>query len=225
MASTLRIVPPDARSLTKQDIAAIRECTTIMFHLVELSSAPGEPDYSSVRKARVCQLTLLKEIKESKSGWRNEYRRSHITQRLEYLLPVSCSVGAYGSSRGDYDDGSYETLPALNVTGAYFSADYLSRRDDWAMFKTLVRAGDTLEVHIVADNNNRYSSQNDLHVDECYLVVQRQAPRTGRVKRYSWLMEKRYSWPMEYGVCEQNSARRVDGNYPHGWVNRSSSAA
>lgn len=216
MSKRIRITPEGAGPLTAQDVKALRNCCDLMFHLSDLSRVPDAPDYSDMRDARTCKLTLRQKIarKKQDGGWVDRDSERGMGERvMEYGIPVNCTASSYSSSRGDYDIGTYETMPALNMNGAFFSADYLGQKPDWDLFKSSLRAGDILETEIVGDNNNHYVSNSDLHVDEAYLVLLR-PQRNGNIKRYRWLAH--------YSVTAHNSARILQGFYETGWKRQQS---
>lgn len=186
-------MPPifTARPLTAEDLTAMKRADEVSLHLHKGGSfvrlyvrGHGDPVVYTATQQRLYADD------------------TNFSDRRARDLHVSASAMGYGKDDGStgwrwdsnngWMDGERHDPPQC-----FYSA---YDNDVWHTIAASLRAGDTLHLEWVADNNNGYSREAGLHVDEVRLraVPERRTPRT--------LVR---TWHLGWSVCQDNTARMV----------------
>jgi hypothetical protein len=118
------------------------------------------------------------------------------TDRRARDIAVTASAMGYGG--GDASTGWHwnSARPDETPTPSCFYSTYYSPA--WATIARSLRVGDRLHLEWVADNNNGYSREVGLHVDQVRL-------RATRAKGGKALD----TWHLGWAICQDNSARMI----------------
>lgn len=173
------------RPLTMDDLAAMRAAEEVSLHLSKHGSfvrvyvrGRGEPAIFTVRQQRLFAddtMCLDRRVRE---------------------IRASANAYGYGSSWSWTWSGGWMGGDRVDPPVCFHSL-YVS--EVWKTIASALRVGDTLRVSWVADNNNGYSNEVGLHVDQVKLVA---TSAKGRVS----------AWNLGWSLCQDNSARMVRRN-------------
>lgn len=179
-----------ARPLTADDLTAARRADEVTLHLHKAASIVRL--YTRGRGEPVIYSAAQQRLFADDTNFRDRRARD---------LAVSASAYGHGDDGGTgswrWDAHGWSGGDQVDPPSCFYSA---YARDEWATIAASLRVGDTLHLEWVADNNNGYSRDAGLHVDQVRLTAM-PAKRTATTQPRVWLI----GW----SVCQDNSARMV----------------